>query len=243
MPTTPSLSVVIPTFNERGNLELLLPAIQQVFQDNGIDGQIVIADDNSRDGTQELLRAYAKEHPNVKLHFRTGAPSLARSWYEGFELADKEVIVCIDADLCHDPRYFPTMLAKLMEGYDLVIGSRYSAGSWKLMKEKSFIAAALSAVSQYMTRAITGFPERDISHSFRMFKREVFHAVKDRLDQEGNVFLVAFLFHAKKKGFRVSEVPIVYGKRLYGETKLSVMKEGLRYLGFLGKLWNLRREK
>ena len=80
MPTQPSLSVVIPTFNERGNLELLLPAIQNVFTDNEIDGQIVIADDNSRDGTQDLLRSYAKEHANVKLHFRTGKPSLARSW-------------------------------------------------------------------------------------------------------------------------------------------------------------------
>jgi dolichol-phosphate mannosyltransferase len=235
---TPELSVVIPTFNERENLAILIPQIQDVFQKNGLQGEIIVVDDNSTDGSQEVLAQLAKTHRNLVVSIRQGAPSIARAWFEGFELASKENIVCIDGDLCHDPNYFPKMLAQL-ESHDLVIGSRYLDRSM-MMKDKSWLASYVSFVGQILTRFVTGFRETDTSHSFRMFKKSVFQSVKSRLKTEGNVFLIEFLIHAKRNGCRVTEIPIVYGKRVHGETKLRVFREGVRYLRYVLTVVSMR---
>src|SRR5580692_3429272 len=79
------LSVVIPTYNERENLKILIPNIQRVFHSNELDGEIVVVDDNSKDGSREVLMDLMKVHPNLVVRFRENAPSIARSWYEGFE--------------------------------------------------------------------------------------------------------------------------------------------------------------
>jgi len=233
------LSVVIPTYNERENIEILIPQIQEVFGNHSIDGEIVVVDDESSDGTREVLEKLSNDMPNVHIRFRDPPSSIARSWYEGFDMAEKENVVCIDADLCHDPKYFPEMLDEL-ENYDIVIGSRYLTTEPMMMKDKSKAATYTSFLGQFITRFATGFTETDTSHSFRMFKKKVFEAVKGELTQEGNVFLIQFLMQAKRQGFRVTEVPIEYGKRIYGETKLKVFKEGLRYLGFVGHVMMLR---
>src|SRR4051794_40481142 len=89
---SPELSVVIPTFNERENLAILIPQIQNVFQKNGLQGEIIVVDDNSTDGSQEVLAELAKTHQNLVVSIRKGPPSIARSWFEGFELASKENI-------------------------------------------------------------------------------------------------------------------------------------------------------
>ncbi|MEW6040558.1 MAG: polyprenol monophosphomannose synthase [Elusimicrobiota bacterium] len=224
------LSVVIPTYNERENIKVLVPKIQSVFKENNIDGEIIIVDDNSTDGTKEEIYQLSRENKNVRIKIRGGKKSLSKSWMEGFEMAQKEIVVCIDADLCHDPKYFPLMLEK-MNKYDIVIGSRYliSTGQPK-MEGKSFFPIFVSEVGQKITRFCTGFTQTDTSHSFRMFKKKVFEDIKNCLRYEGNVFLIEFLYFAVQKGYKVTEIPIIYGKRIYGKTKLSVLKEGLRYL-------------
>jgi dolichol-phosphate mannosyltransferase len=232
------LSVVIPTYNECENLRILIPRVQRVFEENRLDGEIVVVDDNSTDGSQELLAELSQTHPNLVVRVREGAPSVARAWFEGFELASKENIVCIDGDLCHDPEYFPLMLAK-MESNDLVIGSRYLDNSM-MMKDKSWLASHVSYAGQFLTRLVTGFPETDTSHSFRMFKRSVFDKIKSQLKNEGNVFLIEFLIHAKRNGCRVTEIPIQYGKRIHGETKLRVFREGVRYLRYIARVVRMR---
>lgn len=232
-PSSRQLSVVIPTFNERENIAILLPHIQRVFDANNIDGEIVVADDSSTDGTRETLLTLAATMPSLVVHLRSGPPSLARSWFEGFERASKAHIVCIDADLCHAPECFPAMLA-LMTKHDIVIGSRYLDG--QMMKDKSRLAIYASFLGRFLTRLATGFPETDTSHSFRMFKKSVFDAIKARLNNEGNVFLVEFLIHAKRGGFSVTEIPIIYGKRIHGETKLRLFRESIRYFRFIAKV-------
>jgi dolichol-phosphate mannosyltransferase len=234
------LSVVIPTFNERENLAILIPRIQQVFRENGIRGEIVIVDDNSTDGSRETLSALQEEYDNLVVSIRKGRPSIARAWFEGFELASKENIVCMDGDLCHDPNYFPAMIAQ-MGSHDLVIGSRYlQHHSMQMTNDKSFLASFVSFVGTYLTRYATGFDETDTSHSFRMFKKSVFESIKPQLRNEGNVFLIEFLFHAKKNGCRVTEIPIEYGKRIHGQTKLKVFREGTRYLRYISTILAMR---
>ncbi len=237
-PSASELSVVVPTFNERENLVILIPRIQRVFHENGIQGEIIIVDDNSTDGSLELLSELATTYDNVVVSVREGPPSIARAWFEGFDLASKQNVVCIDGDLCHDPNYFPAMLAQL-ESYDLVIGSRYMDRSM-MMKDKSWLASYVSFFGQILTRFVTGFRETDTSHSFRMFKRSVFQDIKAKLKNEGNVFLIEFLIHAKRNGCRVVEIPIEYGKRIHGQTKLRVFREGVRYLRYIFTVMSMR---
>jgi dolichol-phosphate mannosyltransferase len=227
------LSVVIPTFNERDNIQTLVPAVLAVFADHDIDGEIVVVDDNSNDGTIAVVRALEREHSAVHLLLREGPASLSRAWLEGFEAASKANIVCIDADLCHDPKLFPLMLERL-NSCDVVIGSRYLADATS-GEGKSIAAKLASKLGQYANRIFLGMSETDSSHSFRMFRKSVFDAIKGQMRSEGNVFLIEFLLRAKRNGAGVSEVPIVYGERTYGETKLRVGKESLRYLRFLFK--------
>jgi len=104
------------------------------------------------------------------------------------------------------------------------------------MEGKSFFAIFVSEVGQVITKFCTGLTQADTSHSFRMFKKKVFDDVKSHLKYEGNVFLIEFLYFAVKKGYKVSELPIIYGRRIYGKTKLSVLKEGLRYLYYIVQL-------
>jgi len=229
------LSVVIPTFNERESLQILIPRILEVFRNNQIDGEIIIVDDSSTDGSFELLSGQRRMIPSLRVIFRKPPASISKAWYEGFDAANKKNIVCIDADLCHDPEYFPAMLEKIGE-FDIVIGSRYINNRLAMMEDKSMFATYLSMLGQFMTRLATGLKEHDTSHSFRMFKKDVFEAIKGRLINEGNVFLIEFLYYAKRNGAKVIEIPIKYGKRVHGSTKLRISREGLRYLKFIMKL-------
>lgn len=227
-----SLSVVVPTFNEKENIQILVPRILEVFQKNDIDGEVVIVEDPSSDGSEAVLCELAATHPEVRVIFRQPPGSLSRAWHEGFAVAQKEHVVCIDADLCHDPKCFPEMLQK-METHDLVIGSRYLDPNAAKMEDKSKLAMLCSKLGGMSSRIVFGFKETDTSHSFRMFKKELFVRIADKLDQEGNVYLIQFLYEAEKVGAKVAEIPIVYGKRIYGETKLKVSKETIRYFKFV----------
>jgi dolichol-phosphate mannosyltransferase len=227
-----SLSVVIPTFNEKENIQILVPRILEVFGKNNINGEVVIVEDPSTDGSAEVLRSLESRHSAVRVIFRKPPGSLSKAWHEGFEAAEKEHVVCIDADLCHDPAVFPEMLSK-METFDLVIGSRYLDSGTAKMEDKSLLAILCSRFGQISSRLVFGFKETDTSHSFRMFKKELFNRIANRLDQEGNVYLIQFLYEAEKAGAKVTEVPIVYGKRIHGETKLKVTKETVRYFKFV----------
>lgn len=226
------LSVVVPTLNEKKNLKILIPRVLEVFKKNRIDGEIIIVDDSSTDGSFEFLNEQKSLIPSLKVIFRKSPASISKSWYEGFGAATKKIIVCIDADLCHNPDYFPKML-ELMKEFDIVIGSRYLNNLVNVMKGKSRFAAFLSVIGQFITRFVTGLKECDTSHSFRMFNKYVFDEIKGKLKNKGNTFLIEFLYYAKKNGAKVTEIPIEYGKRIYGSTKLKVSREGFRYSCFI----------
>lgn len=230
------LSIVVPTYNEKENINVLIPRILSVIENNNIDGEIIIVEDQSNDGSDELLMRLEHEIPILRVIFRKPPNSLAKAWMDGFSAASKNTIVCIDADLCHNPEYFPAMLDKIGE-YDIVIGSRYLNNRIRMMEDKSFFAVYLSILGQFINRYVIGFNESDTSHSFRMFKKKIFDDIKDNLRNEGNIFLIEFLFFAKNNGAKVTEIPIEYGKRIYGSTKLKISREGLRYLYFIFKLF------
>ncbi|MBI2476179.1 MAG: glycosyltransferase [Candidatus Taylorbacteria bacterium] len=228
------LSVVIPTYNEKKNLQILIPKILAVFRKNQLDGEIIVVDDRSGDGSFEYLSEQVKLIPELKVIFRDPPPSLAGAWFEGFEAASKKYVASIDADLCYEPELLPVMLKK-MKDFDMVIGSRYVNNRFSMMKGKPVFPVLLSIISQFITRLATGLTVYDTSSGFRLFKKKVFNAIKDKLKTKGNTFLIEFSFYAKENGARIMEIPIEYGERIYGATKLKISREGFRYLRFIIK--------
>ena len=225
------LTIVIPTFREKENLEALIPSIEDAFRCVESNFQILIVDDYSGDGTEELTETMCRRYGNVKILVKKGKNDIASAWQDGFSMAEGRYIACMDGDFSHDPEYLVKMYNEIKNrDCDIVIGSRYLEGFCRDFKGKGFLPRVTSACGQHLGRFLSGLKQRDISHSFRIFKREVFHKIKNSLFFKGNSYLVEFLYLAVKNNFSVCEIPIIYKKRMHGRTKLKIFKEGIRYV-------------
>lgn len=225
------LSIIIPTYNERENMGVLIPQLERSLKECWVKSEIIIVDDDSPDKTGAVAQKLNERYGNIVVVIRKHTKGIASAWYHGYNIARGRYIATMDADLCHKPKDLMCMyrLLKRHENeYDIVIGSRYIEGG-RGMKNKNFVELTASRIAQIVTRVFLGMKGYDLTHSFRIFKKGVFHSVKKNLKNEGNVFLVEFIYSAWKKGYRIKEIPIDYGKRRYGITKLNVYKEGLRF--------------
>ncbi|MBU1912332.1 MAG: glycosyltransferase [Candidatus Omnitrophica bacterium] len=223
------LTIVIPTFNEKANLELLVPSLEDAFK--GISNiEILIADEYTGDGTEELLEGLNKIYGNIRVLTQKDKSGIAMAWQGGFKLAKSDFIGCMDGDLSHDPAYMVEMYKAMKEKKcDMIIGSRYLNGFWEYHGKK-FIPVFLSTTGQYLARFILSLKLKDLSHSFRIFRKDLFDRIKDDLSCQGNSYMVQFSYLASKNRFNICEIPIIYRKRMHGQTKLKVFKEGVRYI-------------
>ena len=216
----PSTLVLIPTYNERENLPGLVRA---VVAHPGF--RVMVVDDRSPDGTGEVADDLARELPGrVEVLHRTGKKGLGRSYIEALLLARgrTEDFVCqMDADLSHDPKYLPDMIAKAIDGrHDLVIGSRYLQGvsvvNWPLHR------LILSTFANRYIRAVTRMPVADCTSGFRCWRREALDRVPlERIVSDGYAFLVEMLYEAHRSGCSIGEVPIIFVERRVGQSKMS----------------------
>lgn len=219
-PHTPQTLVLVPTYNERENLPVLVRA---VMEHEGF--RVMVVDDQSPDGTGEVAEALAREFPGrVEVLHRTGKKGLGRSYIEALLLARNrsEDFVCqMDADLSHDPRYLPQMVAAAMSGgHDLVIGSRYLQGvsvvNWPLHR------LILSTFANRYIRSVTRLPVADCTSGFRCWRRAALSRVPlERIVSDGYAFLVEMLYEAHQHGCSVGEVPIIFVERRLGQSKMS----------------------
>jgi dolichol-phosphate mannosyltransferase len=210
--------VIVPTYNERENLPVLVPQLMAIP-----DVHVMVADDNSPDGTGEIAEALAREYPGrIEVLHRTGPRGLGRSYLEAISTAIRgnwNAICQMDADLSHDPHYLPALLAAV-EDHDLAIGSRYLHGvsvvNWPLHR------IILSAFANRYIRAVTRIAVRDCTGGYRCWRREALARLPlDRIASEGYAFLVEMLFDASRLGCRITEVPIIFVERRHGTSKLS----------------------
>ncbi len=230
------LTVVIPTYKEAQNVDVLLPRLYETLSPTFPDLKIRLVDDDSRDGIEEVVRKHnANCGGNISLVVRTETKGLASAWKEGVAQSTTPYVGIMDADLAHEP----ADLARLMENIndaDLIIGSRYRPQQLVVMEGKSWLAVYLSRIGQALSRSILKLDVYDMSHSFRVFRKDVFNTVSPLLRCDGNAMMIEFTFHAQRKGFRIMEVPIRYGRRLHGKTKLGILTEGLKFLRVLRQL-------
>lgn len=210
--------VIIPTYNERDNAP---EVIRQVLsQPAPLD--VLIIDDNSPDGTGEVVESLARTEPRLKVIHRPGKLGLGTAYGVGFRYALEkgyDYIFEMDADFSHDPDEIPNFLRAIQEA-DLVIGSRYIRGvnvvNWPLSR------LLLSYFASVYTRLMTGIPIRDCTSGYKCFRRRVLESINlDGVRSGGYAFQVEVNWRVWMEGFRLTEIPIVFVDRTVGRSKMS----------------------
>jgi len=210
--------VIVPTYNERENLPELVGELMRQP-----DVRVLVVDDQSPDGTGDVADGLARAHAGrVDVMHRAGVRGLGRSYIDGIARGIREpvdVICQMDADLSHDPRHLPALIAAAGQA-DVVIGSRYVPGgairNWPRRRR------LLSRLANTYIRQITRLNARDCTSGYRCWRREALAALPlDGFISDGYSFLVEMLFVAAGQGSRIAEVPITFVERRLGESKLS----------------------
>jgi dolichol-phosphate mannosyltransferase len=211
------LSIVVPTFNEKDNVEKLIEGIERALPER--NWEIIFIDDDSPDGTADFVRGLAQSKPYVRCHQRIGRRGLSRALIEGILSSSAPVIVVMDADLQHDETILPTMLDRIRNGQtEVVVGSRYCAGgsiaAWNSQR------AAMSRVATLLSRTIVTPHLTDPMSGFFMIRRETFHRIVRRLSGEGYKIRLD-LFASSPEPLRFVEVPYTFRERTAGESKVD----------------------
>ena len=241
MDSNDKILVIIPTYNEVGNIKEVIP--QVLIQHSHVE--VLVVDDNSPDGTADAVKKMMEQDGRVHLLERPAKMGLGTAYVAGFRFAlqaDYEFIFEMDADLSHDPKVIGRFLNAIREN-DLVIGSRYIQGvnvvNWPLSR------LLLSWFANLYTRLITRMPIKDATSGFKCFKRKVLETINlNEIHSDGYAFQIEMHYKAWKKGFRLKEIPIVFLERNIGVSKMSpgIVREAawivwkLRFLSLVGKL-------
>jgi dolichol-phosphate mannosyltransferase len=216
----PVLSIVVPSFNERDNIELLYQKIVAALGNTPFE--LIVVDDNSPDGTAEFTKDLARQYSNIRCIRRFGRRGLSSACVEGIASASAPYVAVIDADHQHDERILPLMLREMEAGANLVIGSRYTAtgsagdGLSDARLKGSQLATRLSSM-------VTGRNISDPMSGFFMVRRDLFDIIAPMLSKEGFKILLDMVVIASRKGLdlKIAEVPYTFRSRHAGESKMS----------------------
>ena len=226
--------VIVPTFNEADNLPLIVPQI--LAQDPRID--VLVVDDLSPDGTGDLADGLSRESDRVHVIHRSEKQGLGRAYIEGFRWGlerDYALFFEMDADFSHRPNALPLFIDKARD-FDIVLGSRYLHGrvtviNWPMSR------LLVSYFGSWYARFVTRLPVQDATGGFNCWRREVLESLDfARIESNGYTFQIELKLRAWRKGFTITEIPIVFEERESGESKMSkkIIREAI------WKLWKLR---
>ncbi len=234
------LTIIVPTYNEAENLPKLVSAL---FALPISDLKIIIVDDNSPDETGKLADGLARSQPDrVSVIHRAGKLGLRTAYLEGFKqaIANGADAVCqMDADFSHDPNKLLEMLTAL-ETADVVLGSRYVPGG-SVDREWPVWRKWLSAFGNTYARVLLGFPLRDVTTGYRLWRREAIQGMPlERIHANGYVFLVEMAYMAFCLRYRFAQVPIYFADRKVGKSKMSFKIQLEAALRLWQVKWNYR---
>jgi dolichol-phosphate mannosyltransferase len=211
-------AIIIPTYNEKENIVLLVEEIVKL----GLDSHVIIVDDNSPDGTGRLADELATQHVGVSVIHRAGKLGLGTAHIAGIKAAltgGMDSILTMDADFSHHPGYLPDLLAAL-EHFDVVIGSRYVPGGGT--RYCTAPRKALSRGANLFARTVLGLGAGDATAGFRGHRRQVLESIAlDEIMSNGYSFLIEMLYRCQRQGWSIGEVPIVFENRQRGSSKIS----------------------
>lgn len=210
------VAVLLPTYNERENIEALIPAL---FEQ--VDCRVLVVDDASPDGTAEAVERLQKRFPRLRLikRRRRGRGSAGVAGFRAILQTPAKAVVEMDADFSHDPRDVPRLLAGLSK-YDIVIGSRLVRGA--MDQERSLSRRWTTKLANRYIAAVLRMPPWDITSGFRVYRREVLETVlANPMASNGPSIVVEVLYNAYLQGFYIGQVPIVFRERRKGRSKLG----------------------
>ena len=212
--------VILPTYDERENLEGISAAILEALP----GATLLVVDDGSPDGTGEIAEALAAADPRVVVRHRPGKQGLGRAYLDGFGIAlgtGAAAVIQMDADWSHDPAALPALLEPVTAGHaDLVIGSRYVAGGG--VEDWGLIRRFISRGGSTFARIVLGLGPHDLTGGFKAWRAATLAAVPfDGVRAGGYVFQIEMTYRASRLGARVAEVPITFRDRRLGESKMS----------------------
>ena len=215
-------SIVIPTFNEKENLPLIVSAL---FQLEIPDLQILVVDDNSPDGTGDIAEELKEEYPDsVFVLHREGKKGLGTAYLDGFRLCldrGADQIVQMDADFSHNPEKVIELLDGLKEK-DMVLGSRYVTGG-SLDERWAIWRKGLSSFGNLYARMILNMPIRDVTGGFRAWRKDTLRNIPlERVKSQGYAFQVEMAYITHLCGFSMKEIPIYFADRTRGDSKMSL---------------------
>lgn len=212
--------VVLPTYNERENLERIAAAILDALPESNL----LIVDDASPDGTGDLADTIAAHEPRVSVLHRAGKQGLGVAYRDAFgwvlDRSDARAIVQMDADFSHDPAVLPALLAPLMRDADLVLGTRYMRGGrtvgWPWYRK------LISRGGTIFARTVLLLPYRDLTGGFKAWRREALESIRLRESSgSGYGFQIEMTWWAHRRGARIVQVPIVFRERVAGSSKMT----------------------
>jgi len=211
--------VVLPTYNERGNVETIIPAIRAALP----DATVLVVDDSSPDGTGELADAFAAADGRVRVLHRRTKEGLARAYIAGFDVAlaaGATTIIQMDADWSHPPSLLPTLVARLDAGADLVLGSRYVKGGgtqgWPLRRR------IISRCGNVFAQLVLTLPYPDLTGAYKVWRAETLRAVDpSSIEVSGYVFMIELVDRAHLLRARIAQVPFTFVERREGVSKMS----------------------
>lgn len=211
--------LVIPTYNERGNIEKL---VEKIFALDIADLYVLVVDDNSPDQTGELVKTLQQRFTNLELLSRQTKDGLGRAYLAGFDYALKagaDYIFEMDADLSHDPKYIPDFLRAIVKA-DLVLGSRYIAGGG--VTNWNWSRRLISRFGNVYARAVLGLPYHDLTGGFKCYRRAVLEKIGlNDFSSVGYNFQIETTYKVHLAGFKIVETPIIFTERAEGKSKFS----------------------
>lgn len=219
------VAIVLPTYNECENIVRLIPQLEDILENEDVNGHLIVVDDNSTDGTGTQAIRLARFYGNITVIQRPGKLGLGSAYRVGFKRAigmKMDIIFMMDSDLSHRPSYIPEFLKCLRKtDAGLVIGSRYCRGGgtdgWPLTRKM------ISGGANFIARVILGIKQvHDTTSGFRAFRVETLKAINyDTVYSNGYSFLGELLFRVKDKRIRIKEIPFTFYERIYGTSKLG----------------------
>lgn len=236
------LSIVIPTYNERENIVRFIPALAAAFRD--VVHEIIVVDDWSTDGTADAVTALSGTFPQVSLLSRPGKLGVGSAVRDGYNRASGEIILSTDADLAFQPADLYKLYGAILDGYDLVVGSRHSAASGQdIPTWPGRLRYLVSRLGNRFLRFVFGIPLDDFSMNCRAIRRSVWQALDTH--ESNNFFFYEMIILAHRRGARIVGVPVTFSDRRFGQSKINLAVEIpraiLKLVGFLLRSGNGNR--
>lgn len=233
-----ALSIVIPTYNEKKNIGILIKNIAEAFK--GISYTVLVVDDNSPDGTGEEVHTLATQGYPVKLILKEKKEGIGAALRVGYQQSQTPIIASTDADLSFDPKDLKRLYDNVSSGQSFVVGTRHSKGSFYETPNYSiWIKHLVSLLGNRVLRTLTGIPLDDFSGNFRVFTKDLWQAIET--EENTNTLLFEMILKSYVKGYSIGQIPVAFRDRRYGSSKLRLSWEApnffIKLLKYLRHYW------